>query len=234
MEVGGVASIAMLEQRDSSPMRGPLPHCYTAHWVAQYRVRVLSYEIEQVEESVPSALGDMLRLSTEVMHVVVAVDVPQWPGAADCERSPALAVGESRRVWLSTTSVHCQRHTLVGIGQNQLDLCLHVAPLRVEGRGDENEATFLWRAEIALMQTGDIESHSLIKVQESAKGETWYVGEHRIVVKKLHAPLSQKDTSGETEEIRSEYPILILHVQVKVERISKEEAQENSWEALLN
>ena len=31
------------------------------------RVRVLSYEIEQVEESVPSALGDMLRLSTEVI-----------------------------------------------------------------------------------------------------------------------------------------------------------------------
>jgi len=236
MNLPGVAGdgVAVMLEPPVGQERTLLPHCYQAHWVGPLRVRPLSFTVDTVEESVMGPNGVAFSISTDVVRAIIAVDQPKFDPAPASLRSPALEVGDARRLWLTSTSPHCQRHTLVGGEGDDFDLTLHVAPVEVPGKGDENEASFLFVAEIVLMRTGDIESHGAIRVQETAKGQTLLVGDYRVTVKKLHAPLSQKDASGPDELIRSEYPILILHVQVKVERISMEEAEKHQWDTLFD
>ena len=234
-EDGGEQGVVTMLEAPGGKERSLLPHCFQAHWVGPYRVRPLSFSVETVEESVVGPNGVAFTISTDVVRAVVAVGHPKFDPVRASLRSPALEVGNGRRLWLTSTSAHCQRHTLVGAAGDHFDLALHIAPVVVQGRGDEGDASFLFAAEIVLMRTGDdIESHDAIKVQETAKGQSLLVADHRVTVKKLHAPLSQKDTSGPEELIRSDYPILILHVQVKVERISLEEAERMQWEKLLS
>jgi len=235
MDMGGKKSVVTMLEPPSGVERSQLPHCYTAHWVGPYRVRPLSFVVEQVEETVLSATGEPFRITSEEVHAWVAVDEPTFMPLSASLRSPPLNVGESRKLWLTSTSLNCQKHTLVGkCSDDDFDLALHIMPLEVPCRGDEEDASFLYVAEIDLMRTGELESHGTIKVQESAKGEPILVGDHRVTIKKLHAPLSLKDTAGEREAIRSDYPVLILHVQVKVERIDEDEAQRHAWDTMFD
>jgi len=186
-------AVVVLEPTTVVDDRKPLPQSYHTVWSGPYRLRPLWMKVEKVEESLTGPSGEALSFSTEVVKVLLAIDRPQ--STAGSQTSSELSIGESRRLWLSTAAMGCQRHSFNGIDA-QLDIGLHPVPLCCPGKGDEPEARFLWSVGLDMMSTGVCEGHGAFELSTASQGQSFTVGEYRVTVKKIHSPLSRPDTSG--------------------------------------